>query len=112
MSDRRAEALLSLFRGRADHVAVANGDGEFHPSELPKPMEPDWLAQRHLAGVQCLGFYLMTSESKVWCSCVDFDGNPSKPNPDPQWREKTVAVALYLANVGHACACWLLARGG
>jgi KaiC/GvpD/RAD55 family RecA-like ATPase len=100
VSDSRARILLDLFRGRADYVAVANGDGKFCPKPLPEPMQPDWLAKRHLAGVQCLGFYLQTPDSKVLCSCVDFDGNPAKPNPDPQWREKAVTVALFLSNVG------------
>jgi hypothetical protein len=98
-SDRRAEILLRLFRGRADYVAVPNGAG-FKPYKLQAPIHPELLAQRHLAGVQCLGFYVMTEDETVWCSCVDIDGNPSKSNPDLQWREKAEAVTLFLLNIG------------
>lgn len=99
MSDDRARILLDLFRGRSDYVAVANGNG-FHPKPLPKPMQPEWLAERHLAGVQCLGFYLQLPDSKVLCSCVDFDGDPKKPDHDPRWQDKAQTVTLFLLNVG------------
>jgi KaiC/GvpD/RAD55 family RecA-like ATPase len=98
----KAETLLSLFRGRAGVVAVANDDGAgFHPHRLDRAHLPvEWFERRHLAGERCLGFYLSNSESRVLCSCTDFDANPAKPEHDPEWQEKAVKVALFLVNVG------------
>lgn len=92
-----ARLLLNAFRGREDHVAVANEKG-FAPQKLPSPMKPEWLQTRHLGKEKCLGFYLMTPESKVWCSCVDFDNKPTSPDPD--WQGKVSTVALWLIKAG------------
>jgi hypothetical protein len=86
---RQAEQLLRLFRGREDHVAVARGKG-FAPEPLTAPITAERLAEEHLAGSRCLGFYLMRPDGTVWCSCPDFDNKPDRP--DPAWKEKTEKV--------------------
>jgi hypothetical protein len=86
---RQARELLRLFRGRDDHVAVAQGQG-FAPEPLTEPLTAERLAEEHLAGSRCLGFYLMTPDNKVWCSCLDFDNKPDRPNPG--WKKETEAV--------------------
>jgi hypothetical protein len=99
MSDplKTAELILSLFRGRQDHVAVANG-AAFGPQKLDRPMQPRWLAERHLAQQRCLGFYLMDEEGNVCCSCIDFDNKPDAP--DVAWRDKATALYLWLQGAG------------
>jgi len=112
---RLAEALLAAFRGREDHAAKGNPDGSFGPVKLPGPMRPEWLA-KHLAGEVCAGFYLMTPESRVWCSCADFDNKPDAP--DVEWRYKAERLSLWLQQAGlcplvevsqsgHAAHVWL-----
>jgi len=89
-----AKRMLSLFRGRPDYVAVAN-DAGFAPQKLDRGELPaEWLKARHLDGVRCLGFYLMNQESCVYCSCVDFDNKPDRPDLD--WKEKAERVYLWL----------------
>jgi len=85
--------ILSLFAGRRDVIAVGNGDG-FAP-ELSRITE-DRLVREHLGATRCLGFYLLDSDSRCRCSCVDFDNKPDKPNP--AWKEQ--AEALYFALLG------------
>lgn len=81
--------ILELFRGRHDYIAVAKGNA-FEPSRF----SPAWdLIDRHLHGEQSYGFYLLTADSKAWCTCVDFDNKPDNPNPN--YREQ--ATALYMA---------------
>jgi hypothetical protein len=94
-----AEQLLKRFRGRADVVAVANGTG-FAPHQLEEGqcLKPSWLESNHLSGKRCLGFYLMTPDDKVHCSCVDIDNKESQP--DPAWRAKAEQVYYYLASAG------------
>jgi len=94
---RQARQLLRLFRGRNDHVAVAQGKG-FAPEPLTEPLSPERLAEEHLAGSRCLGFYLMTQDNMVWCSCSDFDNKPEKPDPD--WRKKAKLVYRFLVKHG------------
>jgi replicative DNA helicase len=103
-----ATLLLSYFRGREDHVAVASGPA-FRPHPLPRPLPPEWLAARHLAGEVCLGFYLMDPRSRVWCSCVDFDDHPD--HPDPAWRDKAAALHLWLVKAGLAPLAEVSASG-
>lgn len=91
-----AERILQLFKGRPDCVAVPNGPG-FRPHQLDEPMRPEWLDD-HLGGKRCLGFYLMTEDSRVWCTAVDFDNKPD--NPDEQWQEKTEAIYYELVGLG------------
>jgi replicative DNA helicase len=93
-----ARLLLAHFRGRADHVAVGNEDGSFAPKKLPEPLRPEWLAERHLGRQKCLGFYLMDEESKVVCSCVDFDNKEHAP--DSKWKEKAETLAIWLVKAG------------
>jgi replicative DNA helicase len=99
-----AENILKHFRGRANYVAVgfidAKGDPAFEPKELDSPLKPKWLESEHLDGKRCLGFYLMTEDSKVFCTCVDFDNKPD--NPDPEWQIKAETVYFELAKWGFA----------
>lgn len=102
-SDRLTIAglMLGLFRGRVDQVAVEwerDGKVGFSPRQLPRPMDPDWIARRHLSGEQGLGFYLMDPSSRVFCTCADFDNKSDKP--DPQWRDKAEAVHVWLSKAG------------
>lgn len=92
-----ADYLITLFRGRADYVARGTARGTFEPAKLPGPMKPEWLA-RHLAQEQCLGFYLMTPGDRVWCTTVDFDNKPDRP--DPEWRDKAEKLTLWLRQAG------------
>jgi putative DNA primase/helicase len=89
-----ARALLAAFRGREDSVACALPREGFEPVALDMPLSPEWFAQRHLSGQQCLGFYLLTAESRVWCACVDFDNKPE--HPDPEWRAKAEKLYFWL----------------
>ncbi len=89
-----AETILSLFRGRADHTAVADANG-FHPEKVPVTVDA---IQRHLNQEQCIGFYLMTEASQCFCTCVDFDNKPD--SPDPAWQSKVEQVYYLLANIG------------
>lgn len=93
-----AELILSVFKGREDHVAVGTADNKFGPHKLDHALPPEWLAVRHLSEVQCLGFYLMREDNRVYCSCVDFDNKPEKP--DDKWMEKTETVYRHLCNLG------------
>lgn len=92
-----AELILANFRGRQDYVAVGDPAG-FHPEQIAEPLSAWRVDDEHLGGKVCLGFYLMTPESKVHCSCVDFDSKPEKP--DPLWKSKTEQVYYFLANAG------------
>lgn len=110
-----AERILSLFRGRSDTIAVGNGPA-FQPQPIDGPIKPSWIRKEHLSGKRCLGFYLMTEESQVYCSAVDFDNKPDAP--DPEWQDKTETVYYYLTQLGlspvveisqsgHAAHVWL-----
>lgn len=92
-----AERILTLFRGREDHVAVATGKG-FEPKPLKSPLKPRWLESEHLSQKRCLGFYVLTAASECRCSCVDFDNKADRP--DPQWREKAESMYYALAQLG------------
>jgi replicative DNA helicase len=94
-----AEHILSLFHGRPDVLAVANGSA-FAPQPLGAPVKPAWLEKDHLSGKRCFGFYLMTAASQVYCSCVDFDNKPTCP--DPLWAQKAESVYYELAKYGLA----------
>ena len=94
---RQAEHLLRLFRGRDDHVGVSHGD-EFRPEALSAPLAPERVAEEHLAGVRCLGFYLMAVDNNVFCSCLDFDNKPHRP--DAEWKDKAAEVCRLLAEIG------------
>jgi replicative DNA helicase len=96
MSD--AELILNCFRGRSNYVAVCDDGKTFHPAELKEPLKASWLESEHLSGKRCLGFYLMTADNGVFCTCVDFDNK--EEHPDPQWRDKAESVYYLLANAG------------
>ena len=93
-----AHALAHTFRGRADYVALGTESGGFEPHYCPDGIDPAWLDERHLAGVQALGFYVLTTDSTCFCTCVDFDNKPSRP--DPEWRAKAEAVYFELVGLG------------
>lgn len=94
-----AERMLSLFRGREDHVAVSEG-GAFHPETLENPLPAKWLEKDHLAGKRCYGFYLLTSDSQCHCTAVDFDNKPDEGKADPSWRNKAEVVYYELTQLG------------
>jgi KaiC/GvpD/RAD55 family RecA-like ATPase len=85
-----AKTILSLFRGRHDHIAFATEKG-FEPAGNSPCVE---LIDAHLAGKESFGFYLMTADSKVWCTCVDFDNKPDKPNPEYENQAHNLYLAL------------------
>lgn len=110
-----AVMLLTIFRGRADYVALATDSG-FAPYQV-ESIEPSDLAERHLAGVQAMGFYLLTAEHQCYVTCVDFDNKPE--SPDPQWQAKTEQVYFALTGFslvplveisqsGNAAHVWLI----
>lgn len=110
-----AQQILRLFRGRDDHIAVADEKG-FHPQSVEPPIKPAWIRKEHLSGKRCLGFYLMTAASQVFCTAVDFDNKPDAP--DPEWQEKAGVVYFELVGLGlspvveisqsgHAAHVWL-----
>jgi len=92
-----ARLLLAAFRGREDYVARGTERGTFEPVKLPCPMRPEWL-RKHLEQEQCLGFYLMTADSKCWCSTIDFDNKAHAP--DPLWKDKVMRLHLWLQQCG------------
>lgn len=98
------ELILQNFRGRADYVAVGvvdeSGKEIFNPKPITPPLKPSWLQADHLGGKRCYGFYLMTEDSKVFCTCVDFDNKPEKP--DAEWQSKTETVYYELSRWGLA----------
>lgn len=93
-----AQALASTFRGRADYVALGTEYGGFEPHHCPDGIEPAWLDERHLAGVQAMGFYLLTTDNMCLCTCLDFDNKLSRP--DPEWRAKAEAAYFELVGLG------------
>jgi len=108
-----AQLILSRFAGRADTFAVENGEG-FAPEV--GAMTTSRLERDHLSGESCLGFYVLDSNVKCKCTCVDFDNKPD--NPNPKWKEQ--AEQLYFALVscqlsplvelsqsGNGCHVWL-----
>jgi KaiC/GvpD/RAD55 family RecA-like ATPase len=110
-----AELIVSHFRGRRDVIAIGKGAG-FEPFEYADGIQPEWLDEKHLSGVQCLGFYLLTAESECFCTCVDFDNKPD--SPDPLWKDKAEQVyfklcSAYLSPIveisqsGNAAHVWL-----
>mgnify|MGYP004452147991 FL=1 len=88
--------LLTHFKGREDYVAIQNGKG-FRPHKLKEiPLNKEKFEQGHLGQEKCLGFYLMTEESEVFCSCLDFDDH----GEDPEWKAKATTYYHFLAERG------------
>lgn len=94
--------LARLFRGRRDAIAVAGigKDGKTTFSPQAGEITADRLANEHLAGLCCLGFYLMTPDSRVLTSCVDFD-NHNGENPD--YREHVERLYVLMNSLGVPC---------
>ena len=90
--------LLAHFRGREDYVALQNGKG-FRPHKLNQiPLNEDKFKQIHLGQERCFGFYLMTPDNEVYCSCLDFDDHAD--DPDPEWRAKATSYYMFLSERG------------
>lgn len=83
-----ATLIAQHFRGREDYIAVAQGEG-FRPVKCAHGIHPSWL-EKHLTGETCLGFYVLSADSRAWCSCVDIDNKPEHPNP--QWRAQAEKI--------------------
>jgi hypothetical protein len=94
---RVAEQILRLFRGRDQFLAVGTETG-FRPQALTAPLSAERLAAEHLGRKRCLAFYLLTPDNSVWCSCVDFDNKPDRP--DPEWKNKTEHAHRFLVQHG------------
>ncbi len=107
------DLLHQRFRGRHDHIAVWKGK---HFEPLKAAMNPKWLEARHLANQTCLGFYVLTEDSKCYCTAIDFDNKPE--SPDPQWKDKAEQTYFELVKMnlsplvevsqsGNAAHVWL-----
>jgi KaiC/GvpD/RAD55 family RecA-like ATPase len=94
-----AKLILAKFKGRTDTAAVQTlgaPKDAFHPEKMEVTAE--LLADKHLAGIQCLGFYVLTAHAKCFCTCVDFDNKPEKH--DPTWKMKVEQLYYSLAQLG------------
>jgi len=90
--------ILEHFRGREEYIALQNGKG-FRPHKLNTiPLDPEKFSKGHLGQEICFGFYLMTPDNKVYCSCLDFDDHSD--DPDPEWRAKATSYYHFLAEQG------------
>ena len=88
--------IIKWFHGRSDYVAMASGKA-FIPYELKEPpLTPETLEELHLSQKTCLGFYLMTPDNEVYCSCLDFDDH----GEDPEWRAKATSYYYLLVERG------------
>ena len=90
--------ILEHFRGREDYVALQQGKG-FKPHKLKEvPLNLEKFEKTHLGQERCFGFYLMTPNNKVFCSCLDFDDHAD--DPDPEWRAKAETYYHFLMERG------------
>jgi len=90
--------ILTHFKGREDHVALQQGKG-FKPHKLKEiPLNLEKFEQSHLGQKRCFGFYLMTPDNEVYCSCLDFDDHDD--DPDPEWRAKATSYYHFLQERG------------
>lgn len=80
MSIEIARLLLETFRGRTNWLAYQPQGKHFQPLQLHSPLTPEKFAESHLAGTTSLGFYVLTSSSTCYVSCLDFD-NHGDENP-------------------------------
>lgn len=110
-----AQSILDRFRGRREIVASGT-IGAFEPAEISGGMTAERLEREHLSGEHCYGFYLLDENSRCYCTCVDFDSKPEKP--DPQWKEKAerlfvvlqhcqLSPLVELSQSGSGCHVWL-----
>lgn len=77
-------------------VAVQNGKA-FAPHYYDGDFDPKWLAERHLNGLRCLGFYLCDENWNVSCSCVDIDNHD---NDNPEWKDHANRTYELLVQLG------------
>lgn len=98
LTNEYIESVLKHFRGREDTFAIQPAGGHFRPQPLKDPLSVKDFREQHLSGKNCLGIYVLDSDSNVWMSCVDFDSHAD--NPDPQWIEKTESVYYFLVEQG------------
>lgn len=105
-----ATQMCRLFRGRRDAIAVAGIDKDGKKTFAPQAGEitPDRLADEHLGGLCCLGFYLMTPDSRVLTSCVDFDNHEGS---NPEYREHVERLYMLLNSLGVPCVVELSQSG-
>lgn len=89
--------ILDVFTGHPGRIALGSATG-FEPFSCPDGINADWIDQRHLGGVQPLGFYLHDDHSMVRCVCADFDDHPD--HPDSGWRGKAEALVAKLRSLG------------
>lgn len=98
-SKELASVMSRLFKGRADcyaaeHPSSANGRASFAP--IAQRLTPE-LVEKQIRGEACIGFYILTEQSKCWVSCVDFDGcAETHPRPDREWKLKAEKVYRWL----------------
>lgn len=91
-----ARTISEYFQGRKGVIAVQNGKG-FAPHEFEGTLDPKWLAERHLKGLRCLGFYLCDENWNVRCSCVDIDNHEGK---NPNWKDHANRTYELLIQLG------------
>lgn len=87
--------IIENFKGSSEWIAIGHSDG-FRPERLEEPLTVERFEQEHLAQKQCLGFYLMDTESRVQCSCIDFDDH----GEDAEWRAKAETYYFLLCELG------------
>ena len=88
-------SIIENFKGSSEWIAIGHSDG-FRPERLEEPLTVERFEQEHLAQKQCLGFYLMDTESRVQCSCIDFDDH----GEDAEWRAKAETYYFLLCELG------------
>lgn len=98
LDDGYIESLLKHFRGNDETCAVQPKGGSFRPKKLNEPLSVEDFREQHLSGKNCLGIYVLSKDSNVHMTCVDFDSHPD--NPDPAWVEKTEQLFTFLDQQG------------
>jgi len=74
LDNQTAELLLQVFKGRSEYIAYCPPGSTFRPLKLNGPVPIDRFVERH-TNDSCLGFYLLNTDSKVHCVCVDIDNH-------------------------------------
>jgi hypothetical protein len=94
-----AECMRQLFAGREDRYAVCGSgddDSTWKCNPIRGPLTHQSIADFHLGGRQCLGFYFHQRDNSVRCTCCDIDNHEQS---NPKWREQTDEV--YQLAVGY-----------
>ena len=91
MGNQDASLFLRYFRGRAGIHASRDEAGRYSPVDG----EPDIAG--HLDGKSAVGFYLMSPDSSVFCSCADIDDHD---HSNPEWVTQADAVCQALRELG------------